>query len=47
MSDPFAPDEMAQHRTMRAVADLPKHVRKAIWDGYWRATARIVETVHG
>jgi hypothetical protein len=24
----------------RAVAALPKHVRKAIWDGYWRATAR-------
>jgi hypothetical protein len=24
----------------RAVAELPKHVRKAIWDGYWRATAR-------
>jgi len=24
----------------RAVAELPKHVRKALWDGYWRATAR-------
>jgi len=22
----------------RAVAELPKHVRAAIWEGYWRAT---------
>jgi hypothetical protein len=27
----------------RAVADLPKHVRKAIWDGYWRATRATAE----
>lgn len=25
----------------RAVAELPKHVRKAIWEGYWRATASL------
>ena len=24
----------------RAVAELPKHVRKAIWEGYWRATGK-------
>ena len=27
----------------RAVAELPKHVRKAIWEGYWRATRGICE----
>lgn len=27
----------------RAVADLPKHVRKAIWEGYWRATRGVCE----
>ena len=29
----------------RAVAELPKHVRKAIWEGYWRATGRRVNAL--
>lgn len=47
VSDQFCRATGRKLALTRAVAALPKHVRKAIWDGYWRATARIVETVHG
>jgi len=40
VSDQFCRATGRKLALTRAVAELPKHVRKAIWEGYWRATGK-------